>query len=243
MCPPNQNPADRLHSVRQRIERVCGERQRPASSVRLLAVSKTQPVEKIRELVHLGQKAFGENYVDEAVKKIRTLSDSELEWHFIGPIQSNKSRLIAAHFHWVESVDRLKIVRRLADQRGAELGPLNVLIQVNLDDEIQKAGCRPEQIDGLAEAIAERPQLRLRGLMAIPAPRDNPTEQRRVFRQLRELFDRLAEHYPEVDTLSAGMSGDLEAAIAEGSTQVRVGTDLFGPRPFTHPLHTPTIPA
>jgi len=212
------------------MESACHDHQRPLPSVRLLAVSKTQPAGKIRELVHLGQKAFGENYVDEAVAKITELDGHELEWHFIGPVQSNKTRLIAEHFDWVESVDRLKIVRRLADQRPPELGPLNILIQVNVDGEEQKAGCKPEQLEELAKAIAERPQLRLRGLMAIPAPRDDESEQRQIFRTLRTLFDSLAEDYTGIDTLSAGMSADLEAAIAEGSTQIRIGTALFGPR-------------
>ncbi|AKS43070.1 YggS family pyridoxal phosphate-dependent enzyme [Wenzhouxiangella marina] len=230
MYTPNQNPSERLDAVRQRIHLACERANRSPEGVRLLAVSKTQAPEKIRALVHLGQKCFGENYVDEAVAKIEALADLGLTWHFIGPVQSNKTRAIAEHFDWVESVDRAKIVRRLADQRPADRGALNVLIQVNLDGETQKAGCAPEEIEALAEAIEARPELRLRGLMAIPAPRDGDDEQRAVFARLKHLFDRLAERHASVDTISAGMSGDLEAAIAEGSTQLRVGTDLFGPR-------------
>ncbi len=234
MCPPNQNDTfsleQRLTRLRERIEQACSQADRPSSSVRLLAVSKTQPVDKIRALIHLGQRAFGENYVDEAVKKIELLADAGLEWHFIGPVQSNKTRLIASHFDWVESVDRLKVVRRLADQRPPEQPPLNVLIQVNLDDEEQKSGCDPADIEQLAEAIAQRTTLRLRGLMAIPAPRDDRQAQIAVFARLADYQSRLGEHYPDIDTLSAGMSGDLEAAIVAGSTQIRVGSDLFGPR-------------
>jgi pyridoxal phosphate enzyme (YggS family) len=230
MCPPNQNHPQRLAQVRQRILDACHRHQRDASHIRLLAVSKTKPAEQVRALAELGQKDFGENYVDEAVEKIQALDALELCWHFIGPIQSNKTRQIAEHFDWVESVDRAKIVRRLADQRPADLEPLNVLLQVNLDAESQKAGCAPEALADLAAAVEARPELRLRGLMAIPAPRDSVDEQRAVFAELKTLFDRLAESHPGMDTISAGMSGDLEAAIAEGSTEIRVGTDLFGPR-------------
>lgn len=230
MFPSNQNPTQRLEKLKQRISAACQAAGRPESSVRLLAVSKTHPAEKIRPLADLGQVAFGENYVDEALEKITALGDLKLEWHFIGPIQSNKTRSIAEHFDWVQGVDRAKIVRRLAEQRPTERQPLNVLIQVNLDGESQKAGCKPEQIDELAKLIVEQPGLKLRGLMAIPAPRSEPDAQKQVFRHLRSLFDQLTEHYPDVDTLSAGMSGDLESAIMAGSTMIRVGTDLFGPR-------------
>ncbi len=214
----------------KRIRAACADYQRDPDHIRLLAVSKTKPIEQLRALIDLGQRAFGENYVDEAVGKITELADPELTWHFIGPVQSNKTRLLAEHFDWVESVDREKIARRLADQRPAERPPLNVLIQVNLNGESQKAGCDPEGIRTLADFIAARPTLRLRGLMAIPAPREEMEAQRAVFSRLKALFDELARSHPAVDTLSAGMSGDLEAAIAEGSTEIRVGTDLFGPR-------------
>jgi pyridoxal phosphate enzyme (YggS family) len=226
-----QNPAERLAAVQDRIDSACLAANRPISSVRLLAVSKTQPVGKIRDLALLGQIAFGESYVDEALEKMAKLTDCNLEWHFIGPLQSNKTRAIAAHFDWVQSVDRAKLVRRLAQQRTGRQAPLNLLIQVNLDGESQKAGCDPADIGALAGLIAEHPELRLRGLMAIPAPRESVGEQRVTFGKLRALFDQLAERYPEIDTLSAGMSDDLEAAIAEGSGMVRVGTALFGPRP------------
>lgn len=214
----------------KRIRAACDQSERDPDHVRLLAVSKTKPVEQIQALVGLGQRDFGENYVDEAVAKIAQLGDSALCWHFIGPVQSNKTRLLAEHFDWVESVDREKIARRLADQRPADKPALNVLIQVNLDGERQKAGCAPEDIPALADFIATRPELCLRGLMAIPAPRSDEEGQHAVFGRLRALVETLARSHPSVDTMSAGMSGDLEAAIAEGSTQIRVGTDLFGPR-------------
>jgi pyridoxal phosphate enzyme (YggS family) len=205
--------------------------QRSLSEIRLLAVSKKQPVERIRALATEGQTSFGENYVDEAVAKMDELADLGLEWHFIGPVQSNKTRVLAERFDWVQSVDRSKIVRRLNEQRPSDRPALNVLIQVNLDGEQQKSGCAPEEIEDLAEAIAAADRLKLRGLMAIPAPRDDPQAQSAVFQRLRACFDSLAAVYPSVDTLSAGMSADLEAAIAAGSTMIRVGTDLFGPRP------------
>jgi len=222
--------SQRLEQTRERIATACRAADRPVESVRLLAVSKRKPVEAIREMHALGQCAFGENYVDEGVAKIEQLADLALEWHYIGPIQSNKTKLIAAHFDWVESIDRAKIVRRLADQRPDDLGTLSVLIQVNVDNETQKAGCAPDEIGGLAALIAEYPRLKLRGLMAIPAPREDDDEQRAVFARLRELFGKLRENHPDVDTISAGMTGDLEAAIAEGSSEIRIGTALFGPR-------------
>lgn len=205
--------------------------QRALSDLRLLAVSKKQTTASIRALAEHGQTSFGENYVDEAVAKMDELADLGLEWHFIGPIQSNKTRALAERFDWVQSVDRAKLVRRLNDQRPQDRPALNVLIQVNLDGEEQKAGCAPDAIKSLAEEIAAAERLKLRGLMAIPAPRDDPQAQAEVFARLRGYFDALAAAYPSVDTLSAGMSADLEAAIASGSTMIRVGTDLFGPRP------------
>lgn len=227
----NQIARQRYRETLERIETAALAAGRPAGTVRLLAVSKRHPVDAIRQLHDLGQRAFGENYVDEGVAKIRDLADLDpIEWHYIGPIQSNKTKLIAEHFDWVESVDRAKIIRRLDEQRPAGSGPLNVLIQVNIDDEPQKAGCTPDEIADLSERIAASRHLELRGLMAIPAPRDNPDEQRAVFAKLRGLFEALKESHPEVDTISAGMTGDLEAAIAEGATLVRIGTALFGPR-------------
>jgi pyridoxal phosphate enzyme (YggS family) len=221
---------ERLERTRERIAAACRDAERPAESVQLLAVSKRKPVEAIRELHALGQRAFGENYVDEGVEKIAALDDLDLQWHYIGPIQSNKTKLIAAHFDWVESIDRAKIVRRLDDQRPDDLPPLNVLIQVNLDDESQKAGCAPDAIAELADQVAGCGHLKLRGLMAIPAPREDEAEQRAVFAKLRGLFEQLRRNHPEVDTISAGMTNDLEAAVLEGSTEIRVGTALFGPR-------------
>jgi PLP dependent protein len=230
MFPSNQNAAQRLARIQQRIAAAAHAAKRSPDSVRLLAVSKTQGEAKIRALAEAGQRAFGENYVDEALIKIEHLGSLGLEWHFIGPIQSNKTRAIATHFDWVQSIDRAKIVRRLAEQRPAELPPLNVLIQVNLDGEAQKAGCEPEQIEDLARQIDQQPRLKLRGLMAIPAPREDPADQRQVIERLVDLFNALTSKHPEIDTVSAGMSGDLEAAIAAGSTLVRVGTDLMGER-------------
>ncbi len=221
----------RLDEVNARIRRAATAAGRPAAEIGLLAVSKRQPLDRIRALIDAGQRCFGENYVDEALVKINALANPSLEWHFIGPIQSNKTRLLARHFDWVHSLDRIKLVTRLNDQRPVEAPPLNVLIQVNLDAEAQKAGCAPQEIAALAAAVASAPNLRLRGLMAIPAARSEPADQAAVFARLQALYGELARRHPGIDTLSAGMSGDLEAAIAHGSTLVRVGTDLFGARP------------
>lgn len=210
--------------------RACTSAGRDRASVRLLAVSKTRSAAEIRTLGEQGQREFGESYVDEAMEKFEPLSDLSLVWHYIGPIQSNKTRIIAGHFDWVQSLDRPKIVRRLDEQRPDELPPLEVLIQVNIDDEPQKAGCRTDEIGELASMIASCQRLRLRGLMAIPAPREAFAVQKRAFDRLHGQFEALRQDYPGVDTLSAGMSADLEAAIAAGSTMVRVGTALFGPR-------------
>ena len=226
----NRKHTNQINEVRSRIDAACRSAQRDPQSVHLLAVSKTRPADAVRQLRALGQRAFGESYVDEAVAKIGELADLGLEWHYIGPIQSNKTRAIAEHFDWVQSVDRAKIVRRLDDQRPADRSPLNVLIQVNIDGEAQKAGCRPEQVAELAAGIADCEQLKLRGLMAIPAPREEFEDQKAVFERLHTLYQNLQNTYPDIDTLSAGMSADLEAAIAAGSTMVRVGTALFGPR-------------
>ncbi len=218
-----------------RLSAACRQAGRSIEEISLLAVSKQQTAQAIDAVAGLGQRAFGENYVDQALDKIKALEKLDLEWHFIGPIQSNKTRAIAAHFDWVQSVDRPKIIRRLAEQRPDDHAALNVLIQVNLDDEPQKAGCQPDQIGELAELIAAAPKLKLRGLMAIPAPREAYDAQLAVFEKLRRLQEQLAENYP-VDTLSAGMTADLEAAIAAGSTMVRVGTALFGTRrPLQYP--------
>lgn len=201
-----------------------------AHEVRLLAVSKTQPAAALRALAAQGQRAFGENYVQEALAKQRALIDLDLEWHLIGPLQSNKCREVALHFDWLESLDREKLIAPLDRHRPAERAPLNVLIQVNVDDEDSKSGCAPEGIPALAAAVNAAPRLQLRGLMAIPAPHADPSRRRAAFRRMRTLFDILHAEYPGIDTLSMGMSDDFELAIAEGATEVRIGSALFGPR-------------
>ncbi|HLR87793.1 MAG TPA: YggS family pyridoxal phosphate-dependent enzyme [Wenzhouxiangella sp.] len=231
---PNQinafDAGQRLTAVRQRLDRACRAAGRSPGDVRLLAVSKRHPPQAIRDLHALGHSAFGESYVNEGVDKIELLSGLDLEWHLVGPMQSNKTRAAAGHFDWVHSIDRIRIARRLNDQRPEDMPLLNVLVQVNVDDEPQKSGCSPDDIGELADFIGTCPRLTLRGLMAIPEQKDSQDEQRRSFRRLHDLFIELRESHPGIDTLSAGMSGDLEAAIAEGSTMVRVGTALFGSR-------------
>jgi pyridoxal phosphate enzyme (YggS family) len=221
--------AHALHHVLQRIDNAvpAGRGTRP----RLLAVSKTRPASDVAALAALGQRAFGENYVQEAAAKIAELAGLGLEWHLIGHLQSNKAKQAAVLFDWVQTVDRPKLVPLLAAHRPPERGPLNVLVQVNIDDEASKHGCRPEDVDALADAIAAEPALALRGLMAIPAPHPDMSRRRDAFRRMKLLYDALAARHPGVDTLSMGMSDDLELAIAEGATMVRVGTALFGPRP------------
>ena len=198
--------------------------------MQLLAVSKTWPAASVREAVAAGQRAFGENYVQEAVAKAAELGDPGLEWHFIGPLQSNKTRQVAENFAWVHSVERLKIAERLAAQRPPGLPPLQVCIQVNISGEASKSGCSPDELANLAHAVAALPGLRLRGLMAIPEPGDDSRQQRSRFALLRELRDRLGAEGLKLDTLSMGMSHDLEAAILEGATIVRIGTAIFGER-------------
>lgn len=231
MSSNNDSVTARLAGVAADIRRAEAEFGRAQGSVQLLAVSKTKPVAAIREAIAAGQRAFGENYLDEALEKIEALRDERLEWHFIGAIQSNKTRLIAAHFDWVHGVDREKIARRLSEQRRAELAPLNICLQVNPDGEASKAGVAPQDLPALAAAVAELPNIRLRGLMAIPAPREDFDAQRAVCARLRELFETLRQQWPELDTLSMGMTGDLRAAVAEGSTMLRIGTAIFGARP------------
>jgi pyridoxal phosphate enzyme (YggS family) len=225
-----------LHAVTQRIvlaEQLAGREPR---SVALLAVSKTFPTEDVRAAHAAGQRMFGENYVQESLTKIEALADlrASLEWHFIGPLQSNKTRPVAENFDWVHSVDRLKIAQRLAEQRPAHLPPLNVCLQVNVSGEASKAGVTPAEAAEAAHAIAALPQLRLRGLMSIPEPADTIEEQRAPHRQLRELFERLRADGLALDTLSMGMSGDLEAAVLEGATIVRIGTAIFGNRDYSN---------
>ena len=231
---------DRLMAVRHRIDAAAEEFGRDPEAIELIAVSKTFPPSAIEEAMHAGQKAFGENYVQEAVEKIQKLDQLRpwLEWHFIGPLQSNKTAEIAEHFDWIHTVDRLKIAQRLSDQRHAysRLGPLQVCVQVNISREESKSGVTPDEVLELCEAIATLPSLVLRGLMAIPAPSSNLTEQRVAFAQLRELFEsiraqkNISPGFQDFDTLSMGMSDDLEAAIAEGATLVRVGSAIFGER-------------
>ncbi len=225
--------AANLQAVRARIAAACVAAGRPAESVRLLAVSKTWPVTSVREAVAAGQRAFGENYVQEAIDKAAELAGLGLEWHFIGPLQSNKTRLVAENFAWVHSVDRLKIAERLAAQRPAGLAPLQVCIQVNVSGEASKSGCAPEQAATLVHAVATLPRLCLRGLMAIPEPGEDSRLQRGRFALLRQLHDQFNAEGIKLDTLSMGMSHDLEAAIMEGATLVRIGTAIFGERNYT----------
>jgi len=222
----------KLQQVRQRIVGACAASSRPVQSVTLLAVSKTFPADAVREAVAAGQTAFGENYVQEALAKIEALADlrARIEWHLIGPLQSNKTREVAAAFDWVHTVDRLKIAERLSAQRPAGLPPLQVCLQVNVSGEASKSGVAPGELPSLARAVAALPGVRLRGLMSIPEPTDDVARQRAQHRVLRELFDALRADGLAVDTLSMGMSADLEAAVAEGSTMVRVGTAIFGSR-------------
>ncbi|AWM60126.1 YggS family pyridoxal phosphate-dependent enzyme [Stutzerimonas stutzeri] len=221
-----------IAKVAARIREAAQAVDRDPATVGLLAVSKTQPAAAIREAAAAGIRDFGENYLQEALDKQAELSDLPLAWHFIGPIQSNKTKSIAEHFDWVHSVDRLKIAQRLSDQRPAALPPLNICLQVNVSGEASKSGCAPEELPHLAQAVAAMPHLRLRGLMCIPAPSEDPAEQRAAFARLRALRDELPL---TLDTLSMGMSQDLEAAIAEGATWVRIGTALFGARDYGRP--------
>ncbi len=223
--------ANRLQAVRARIEAAAAAAGRPAGAVQLLAVSKTRTADEIRVLYTCGQRAYGENYLQEAEAKMAVLTDLAIEWHHIGRIQSNKTRAIAERFHWVHGVADARHARRLDEQRPAGLPPLNVCIQVNVSAEASKAGVPISAVEPLAHAIAALPQLRLRGLMTIPEPSEDPAAQRQPFRALRELRERLQATGLELDTLSMGMSDDLEAAVLEGATIVRIGTALFGPRP------------
>jgi hypothetical protein len=231
-----QHLGNRIQSVLTRIRESERRFHRQPGSVMLLAVSKTRSPDTIAAAATAGLKRFGENYLQEALEKKQLLRHLDLEWHFIGPIQSNKSRRIAENFAWVHSVERLKIAERLNAQRPAEMPPLNICLQVNVSEEINKSGLRLAELPELVRALVKLPRLRLRGLMAIPAPYDDFTLQRRPFAQLREALEQLKQaDLPEnvstfMDTLSMGMSHDLEAAVAEGATIVRIGTAIFGPR-------------
>ena len=222
--------AENIAKVGVRIREAAQASQRDCASIGLLAVSKTKPAAAIRQAYAAGVQNFGENYLQEALDKQSELHDLEVTWHFIGPIQSNKTKPIAEHFDWVHSVDRLKIAERLSAQRPAHLPPLNICLQVNVSGEASKSGCSPDQLSALAHAVSQLPNLKLRGLMAIPEPTDDPGEQRAAFARLRELQQQLNLG---LDTLSMGMSHDLEAAIAEGATWVRIGTALFGARDYS----------
>ena len=226
--------AENIAKVGARIREAAQASQRNFADIGLLAVSKTKPADAIREAHAAGVCDFGENYLQEALEKQTQLADLPLIWHFIGPIQSNKTRPIAEHFDWVHSVDRLKIAQRLSEQRPAHLPALNICLQVNVSGEDSKSGCSPEELTALAQAVVALPNLRLRGLMAIPEPTDDVAAQHAAFARLRQLRDELALN---LDTLSMGMSHDLEAAIAEGATWVRIGTALFGARDYGQPTH------
>jgi hypothetical protein len=219
---------DNLQAVRERIRRAAQAAGRDPASVTLLAVSKTQPAALVEQAIAAGQRAFGENYVQEAIEKMDALPVAE--WHLIGPLQSNKTRLVAARFQWVHSVDSEKIARRLSGQRSGNLPPLNVLIQVNVSGEGTKSGVAPAEVEALAAAISRLPRLTLRGLMAIPEPGAGVDR----YRELKSLYERMKDRY-RLDTLSVGMSDDLELAIAEGATLVRIGTAIFGSRQTIRP--------
>jgi pyridoxal phosphate enzyme (YggS family) len=226
-----QTIAERLNSARKGIQQAATNAHRPPNSVKLLAVSKTKPVSDIMDAYNAGQRLFGENYVQEGVEKTKELAHlSDIEWHMIGPIQSNKTKVVAEHFDWVQSVDREKIARRLNEQRPDNLAPLNVCIQLNIDDEDSKSGVKPEALDELVSFIQSQDKLKLRGLMAIPKANPTEEEQQRTFGKLKELFDHYHTSLSNFDTLSVGMSGDMVEAIENGSTMVRIGTAIFGKR-------------
>jgi PLP dependent protein len=227
-----------LQQVHARIEAACAAAHRPASAVTLLCVSKTHPAQAVRDAFAAGERSFGENYVQEGVDKIATLADlrSHIAWHLIGPLQSNKTRVVAEHFDWVHSVDRLKIAQRLSEQRPPHLPPLQICLQVNISGEESKSGLMPSELLDVATAVSQLPRLQLRGLMSIPEPADTEAAQRAPHQALRELFNELNQrgvvNQPgfALDTLSMGMTADMNAAILEGATVVRVGTAIFGAR-------------
>ena len=226
----NTSIADNIARVRAQMAAACQSAGRAPGSVQLLAVSKTWSADAVRTAHATGQIDFGENYIQEAVDKITALRDLPLVWHCIGPIQSNKTRLVAEHFDWVHSIDRLKIAQRLSEQRPEHLPPLQVCIQVNVDGGETKSGVSPQDLPALAQAVATLPRLQLRGLMTIPEPAETEAQMRAVHRQAKDLFEQLRTQGLPLDTLSMGMSADMAAAIAEGSTLVRVGTAIFGQR-------------
>lgn len=221
-----------LQATREAVAKATIEAHRAVADVHLLAVSKTFPAEAVREAYQGGQRAFGENYLQEALDKKALLNDLPLEWHFIGPIQSNKTRPIAEHFAWVHSVDRLKVAQRLSEQRPVDMPPLNICLQVNVSGEESKSGVALNEAAQLAQEIAQLPRLKLRGLMSIPAPASEESEQRAAFAKMRVLLAQLNERGLSLDTLSMGMSHDFPAAIKEGATIVRIGTAIFGTRDY-----------
>ncbi|WP_110601310.1 YggS family pyridoxal phosphate-dependent enzyme [Salinicola lusitanus] len=231
---PEASVSESLSSARERLEAALSAAGRPLDSAHLLAVSKTKPANMLRQAYAAGQRAFGENYLQEALEKQQALADlDDIEWHFIGALQSNKTRDVAEHFNWVHGVDREKIARRLSEQRPPALGPIDICLQLNVSGEASKAGVDIDDLPVLAESLLTLPNLRLRGLMALPAPSDDRDRQRHAFRQVATALAELQRRFPEapLDTLSMGMSGDLEAAVLEGATIVRLGTAIFGSRP------------
>jgi pyridoxal phosphate enzyme (YggS family) len=228
--------SDNMQAVELAIHAAAEAAKRPRSAVQLLAVSKTFPFDAVLDAMQTGQRAFGENYLQEGVDKIAAVAaaapSEQLEWHFIGPIQSNKTRPIAENFAWVHAVDRLKIAQRLSEQRPAGMPPLNICLQVNISGEASKSGVAPDQLADLAHQVAGLPNLRLRGLMAIPEPESDAAKQHLPFARVRILFEQLQAGGLQLDTLSMGMSGDLAAAVAEGATIVRIGTAIFGNRTY-----------
>lgn len=228
--------AENLQAVEATIGAACASSGRGKNEVRLLAVSKTFPAEAVVEAMAAGQRAYGENYLQEGLDKMQEVArlqpDTPIEWHFIGPIQSNKTRPIATHFQWVHTVERLKIAQRLSEQRPEELGPLDICIQVNISGEASKSGAGEDELPALARLVAALPNLRLRGLMAIPEATKDEAQQRAAFARLRMLFEALRAQGLALDTLSMGMSGDLKAAVAEGATIVRIGSAIFGARHY-----------
>ncbi|WDT85231.1 YggS family pyridoxal phosphate-dependent enzyme [Alteromonas sp. 009811495] len=228
-----QTIAERLNSARKGIDKAATSAHRPPNSIKLLAVSKTKPVSDIMEAYEAGQRMFGENYVQEGVEKAQELAHlPDIEWHMIGPIQSNKTKIVAEHFHWVQSVDREKIARRLNEQRPSHLPPLNVCIQVNIDDEQSKSGVSLDELDGLIRFVTSQEHLQLRGLMAIPKANPSEIQQQQTLAKLKEIFDHYHTSLSNFDTLSVGMSSDMTQAIQHGSTMVRIGTAIFGKRDY-----------
>ena len=227
---------DNLLNIKNEIKKIAKECGRDPNTIQLIAVSKTKPVEQITEAINAGQLAFGENYVQEGIEKIqyfeKNMPNNDLIWHFIGPLQSNKSKLVAEHFDWMHTIDRLKIAQRLSDQRPNHMAKLNVLIQVNISQEASKSGVKPEEVTDLVKQIVALPNLNLRGLMAIPEIENDYDKQLKVFTKMQQLLHSLQKNYPFMDTLSMGMSGDMPAAISAGSTMVRIGTAIFGARQY-----------